>query len=162
MRKAMILVLLLLCSALPFAASTGARSVDVEISMMKYDWYSNDTIEFSVKVSNAPFGSELTAEYAITDLDGSLVQSGSSQFQPTGPNSQFPLPVKHFFQGSNFYFMSVEIINLDNTILANSQIPFMVFQFQSFILIYKTSQPSQSQTYGDQMSKEAKTKSSTQ
>ena len=128
MRKAMILVLLLLCSALPFAASTGARSVDVEISMMKYDWYSNDTIEFSVKVSNAPFGSELTAEYAITDLDGSLVQSGSSQFQPTGPNSQFPLPVKHFFQGSNFYFMSVEIINLDNAILANSQIPFMVFQ----------------------------------
>jgi len=128
MRKAITLVLLLLCSVLPIAASTSARSIDVEISMLKYDWYSNDTIEFSIEVSNAPFGSDLTAHYAITDLDGVVVQSGNSQFQPTGPDTQFPLPVKHFFQGSNFYFMSVEIINSDNTILANSQIPFMVFQ----------------------------------
>jgi hypothetical protein len=34
MRKAMIFVLLLLCSALPFAASTSARSVDVDFSML--------------------------------------------------------------------------------------------------------------------------------
>ena len=58
MRMASALVLLLVIAALPIASSTGARAIDVEISVMKYDWMSNETIELSVEVSDAPFNQQ--------------------------------------------------------------------------------------------------------
>ena len=43
------LVLLLVIASLPLSSSTNARSIDVDISVMKYDWLSNETIELVLK-----------------------------------------------------------------------------------------------------------------
>ena len=81
MRMASALVLLLVIAALPITSSAGARSIDVEISVMKYDWMSNETIELSVEVSDAPFNQQFVAQYSIEDLSGTEVLVGEYVFQ---------------------------------------------------------------------------------
>ena len=41
----------------------------------------------------------------ISNKDGNQIVAGSQSFQSSGANTQFPLLVKHFFDGSNFYFV---------------------------------------------------------
>ena len=103
MRMASALVFLLVIATLPVASPTVARSIDVEISVMKYDWLSNETVELSVEISNAPFNQQFVAQYTIQDLSGNEVLIGDHLFH-LGPVTQFPLLVKHFFDTSNFTF----------------------------------------------------------
>ena len=128
MRKAGFLVILLLCSlTLPISANASS-SVVVELTLAKYDWQSNDTVEISVEVSNAPFSQQLSADWEISNKDGNQIAAGSQSFQSSGANTQFPLLVKHFFDGSNFYFVNVKITDATGTELANSMLSLVVFQ----------------------------------
>ena len=115
-------------SLLPVASPTVARSIDVEISVMKYDWLSNETVELSVEISNAPFNQQFVAQYTIQDLSGNEVLIGDHVFQSSGPVTQFPLLVKHFFDTSNFYFLQISIFDSSNTVVSTGEISFMVFQ----------------------------------
>ncbi len=128
MRMASALVLLLVIAALPITSSAGARSIDVEISVMKYDWMSNETIELSVEVSDAPFNQQFVAQYSIEDLSGTEVLVGEYVFQSSGPVTQFPLLVKHFFDTSNFYFLQISILDSNDVVVSTGEISFMVFQ----------------------------------
>ena len=128
MRMASALVLLLVIASLPLSSSTNARSIDVDISVMKYDWLSNETIELSVEVSNAPFNQQFVAQYSILDLSGDEVLIGDYVFQSSGPVTQFPLLVKHFFDTSNFYFLQISILDTNNIVVSTGEISFMVFQ----------------------------------
>ena len=98
------LVFLLVIATLPVTSPTVARSIDVEISVMKYDWLSNETVELSVEISNAPFNQQFVAQYTIQDLSGNEVLIGDHVFQSSPYVTQFPLLVKHFFDTSNFTF----------------------------------------------------------
>ena len=99
MRMASALIFLLVIATLPVASPTVARSIDVEISVMKYDWLSNETVELSLEISNAPFNQQkFVAQYTIQDLSGNEVLIGDHVFQSSGPVTQFPLLVKHFFR----------------------------------------------------------------
>ena len=122
------LVLLLVIATLPITSSAGARSIDVEISVMKYDWMSNETIELSVEVSDAPFNQQFIAQYSIEDLTGTEVLVGEYVFQSSGPVTQFPLLVKHFFDTSNFYFLQISILDSNDVVVSTEEISFMVFQ----------------------------------
>jgi len=128
MRKALALVMLLLFSTSNFASAEQGRSLDVDLSVMKYDWLSNQSVEVSVSVSDVPFSQQLSAEYQLRDINDNLVQSGSKYFQASGPNAQFPLFLKHFFDQSNFYFLSVDIVDSSGSQLASGDLSFMVFQ----------------------------------
>ena len=101
MRLASTLIFLLVIASLPLASSSGGRSIGVDISVMKYDWLSNETIELSVEISDAPFNQQFVAQYAVEDLSGAEVLVGEYVFQSSGPMTQFPLSLKHFFDTSN-------------------------------------------------------------
>ncbi len=128
MRNAMALVIILLFSAITPVSSTSSRSIDVDLSLLKYDWLSSETVEISVELSNAPFGQQLIAQYEITDFSNNIVKFGYQEFQVSSPNTQFPLLLKHFYSNSNFYFLDLEIVDSNGDILASSSISFMVFQ----------------------------------
>ena len=128
MRMASALVLLLVIAALPITSSASARSIDVEISVMKYDWMSNETIELSVEVSDAPFNQQFVAQFSIEDLSGTKVLVGEYVFQSSGPVTQFPLLVKHFFDTSNFYFLQISILDSNDVVISTGEISFMVFR----------------------------------
>ena len=104
MRMASALVFLLVIATLPVASPTVARSIDVEISVMKYDWLSNETVELSVEISNAPFNQQFVAQYTIQDLSGNEVLIAITCSQSSGPVTQFPLLVKHFSTHLTFTF----------------------------------------------------------
>ena len=65
MRLASTLIFLLVIASLPLASSTSGRSIEVDISIMKYDWLSNETVEFSIEVSNAPFNQQFIAQQFV-------------------------------------------------------------------------------------------------
>ena len=128
MRLASTLIFLLVIASLPLASSTSGRSVEVDISIMKYDWLSNETVEFSIEVSNAPFNQQFIVEYSISNLQENIIKTGSMVFQSSGPSTQIPIFVKHFFDSSNFYFLSVSIIDSTDVTIATGETSFMVFQ----------------------------------
>ena len=128
MRLASTLIFLLVIASLPLASSTSGRSIEVDISIMKYDWLSNETVEFSIEVSNAPFNQQFIAEYSISNLQENVINTDSVVFQSSGPSTQIPIFVKHFFDSSNFYFFTVSIIDSTGVIIATGEVSFMVFQ----------------------------------
>ena len=128
MRIAPALALLLVIAYLPLASSTSANSIQAEITIVKYDWQSNETVELNVEVTNAPFNQQYTVEYSVSNLQGNVVNTGSLEFQSLGPSNQFSLPIKHFFDSSNFYFFSISIVDSTDVIVATDEISFMMFQ----------------------------------
>tara|TARA_Y100000589_G_scaffold23255_1_gene19277 strand:+ start:3287 stop:5998 length:2712 start_codon:yes stop_codon:yes gene_type:complete len=128
MRLSSALVLLLLIASLPLSSSVEARSVSLDISVAKFDWQSNETIELSVEVDNAAFNQQFTAHYEVAGIDGLVVQTGAYDFQSSGPTTQFPLYLKHFYDSSNFYFVSISIKDTSQVTLTTDEISFMVFQ----------------------------------
>ena len=127
MRKAGFLVILLLISlTLPISANASS-SVVVELTLANMTG-SLDTVEISVEVSNAPFSQQLSADWEISNKDGNQIAAGSQSFQSSGASTQFPLLVKHFFDGSNFYFVNVKITDATGTELATSMLSLVVFQ----------------------------------
>ena len=87
MRLASTLIFLLVIASLPLASSTSGRSIEVDISIMKYDWLSNETVEFSIEVSNAPFNQQFIAEYSISNLQENVINTDSVVFQSSGPST---------------------------------------------------------------------------
>ena len=71
MRKVVFVILLLLFVQLnvPIVKADSGRSANVEISVAKYDWFSNETVSVSVRVSNSPFGVDLYGNYQLSQLE---------------------------------------------------------------------------------------------
>ena len=129
MRKAAsILVLLLLLQVFVPTVDAQPNSPNVELSTEKYDWFSNETVSIIVKLSNAPFGKDLFANWQVKDYNDVVVSNGTYVFQATGTMTEFEISFKHFFNGQNFYFFSVEIVDSSSSIIGNSGYSFMVFQ----------------------------------
>lgn len=130
MRKVVFVILLLLFVQLnvPIVKADSGRSANVEISVAKYDWFSNETVSVSVKVSNSPFGVDLYGNWEVKDFNDDIVANGTHIFQAIGSVTQFNLYVKHFFSGENFYFFSIEIIDSSGAEIGDGELPFMVFQ----------------------------------
>ena len=118
MRKVVFVILLLLFVQLnvPIVKADSGRSANVEISVAKYDWFSNETVSVSVRVSNSPFGVDLYGNWEVKDFNDDIVANGTHIFQAIGSVTQFNLYMKHFFSGENFYFFSIEIINNNSSI----------------------------------------------
>ena len=129
MRKvAATLVLLLLLNISIPTVDAQRNSPNVEISTQKYDWLSNETVSISVKLSNAPFGVDLFANWEVRDYSNTVVLNGTHVFQATGTLTQFNINLKHFFSGENFYFFSVEILDSSSNTVGDGDYSFMVFQ----------------------------------
>ena len=129
MRKvAITLVLLLFLQTSIPTIDAQRNSPNVEISIQKYDWFSNDTVSVSVKLSNAPFGVDLFANWQVKDYKDVVVSNGTHVFQASGSLTQFNIDLKHFFSGENFYFFSVEIFDSSGSKIGDGDYSFMVFQ----------------------------------
>ena len=129
MRKvAMTVILLLLFQILMPTVGAHRSSPNVEISTQKYDWLSNETVSVSVKLSNAPFGVDLSANWQVKDYNDIEVLNGTYIFQASGTLTQFNIYLKHFFSGENFYFFAIEIIDSSNSLIGSGEYSFMVFQ----------------------------------
>ncbi|MDP6334453.1 MAG: SGNH/GDSL hydrolase family protein [Candidatus Poseidoniaceae archaeon] len=130
MRKVVFVILLLLFVQLnvPIVNADSGRSANVELSVPKYDWFSNETVSISVQVSNSPFGVDLFGNWEVKDFNDDVVVNGTHVFQSSGTVTQFNVYMKHFFSGENFYFFSIEILDSSGSIVGDSDIPFMVFQ----------------------------------
>ena len=82
MRKvAITLVLLLLLQVSIPTVDANSNSPNVEISTQKYDWFSNETVSVNVKISNAPFGVDLFANWQVKDFNDVVVSNGTQVFQ---------------------------------------------------------------------------------
>ena len=99
MRKVVFVILLLLFVQInaPHVEADSGRSANVELSVAKYDWFSNETVSVSVTVSNAQFGVDLYANWEVKDFNDDIVINGTHIFQATGSNTQFNINMKHFF-----------------------------------------------------------------
>ena len=128
MRTASALVLLLFIALLPVSSGNNSPPVEVELFVEKYDWLSNETIELSVEISNAQFNQQFLASYTISNLQGQDIFSRSHQFVSSGPLTQFPIFIEHVYNQSNFYFVTLDIQDNLNNVIASSQLSFMIFQ----------------------------------
>ena len=128
MRMALVTILLLATAALPLGSTNTGGVMTVELSIEKYDWLSNETVEFSVEVSNAPFNNQYNANYTIHDLSGNPIKTGTHNFISSGPNTQFPITLQHFYNASNFYFVTIEIVDSTGQVKASEELSFMTFQ----------------------------------
>ena len=129
MRKVMIVVLLLFFVQLhvPITSAEG-RSTNVEVSISKYDWLSNETVSVEISVSNSPYGVDLYANWQVKDFNNVVVINGTHIYQSSGTVSEFDIDLKHFYNGVNFYFFSVEILDASDSIIGDGEQSFMVFQ----------------------------------
>ncbi len=110
MRKVVFVILLLLFMQInaPIANADSGRSANVELSVAKYDWFSNETVSVSVRVSNSPFGVDLFGNWEVKDFNDDVVVNGTHVFQSSGTVTQFNVYMKHFFSGENFYFFPLK------------------------------------------------------
>lgn len=130
MRKAIFAVLLMLFVQLnvPIVNADNGRSANVELSVPKYDWFSNETVSISVRVSNTPFGVDLYGNWELKDFKNDVVANGTHIFQASATVTQFNVYMNSFFNGENFYYFSIEIIDSSSSFVGDGDITLIVFQ----------------------------------
>jgi len=129
MRKVTIIVFLLLFLQIYVPTINGeGRSANVEVSISKHDWLSNEIVSVEISVSNSPYGVDLFANWEVKDFNDVIVSNGTYIFQASGTVSQFDIEMKHFFSDVNFYFFSIVIVDSSGSMIGDGEKSFMVFQ----------------------------------
>ena len=129
MRKVVffLILLMVLQSATGLVEAQG-RAATTNLSVEKYDWLSNETVIITVEMSNAPYNIDLFAHWELLDENDAIILTGIHSFQASGTSTSFEIAMKHFYNGSHFYNLDVEIIDEANNIINSEQQPFMVFE----------------------------------
>ncbi|DAC32115.1 MAG TPA: hypothetical protein D7H95_04045, partial [Candidatus Poseidoniales archaeon] len=103
------------------------RSASVDLSTETREWLSNQTVEVSASISNAPFGTALHYEWELRDEADQVILQGSGAFQATGTVSQVMTNLKQFYNGDTFYRFSFSLLDQSNTTLSQDTHAFAVF-----------------------------------
>ena len=128
MRVRIYLVLfVLLMQGASGALATTPRSTSVDVSTETQEWLSNQTVELTASISNAPFGTALHYEWELRGEAGQLILDGSGAFQATGTVSQVAINLKQFYNNDTFYRFSFTLIDQSGTTLGHDTHAFAVF-----------------------------------
>ncbi|MCH1540722.1 MAG: SGNH/GDSL hydrolase family protein [Candidatus Poseidonia sp.] len=126
-RQAWLLLIVLLAPSMTLSSATGARSMELDMTIERYDWWSNETIEIDLILRNAPFNQMLNASWILTD-EGGQVLTGSSAFQASGTFTTVTIQLEDFYRGHHFQSFSITVFDESNTSLGQGDISFTVFQ----------------------------------
>ncbi len=120
--------MVLLQSSSGYAMAEG-RSTTVELSTIKFDWLSNETVALKHEITNAPYSIDLFASWTLQDDEsGTVLLNGTHAFLATGTVTEFEIDLKHFYNGAHFYKFEVEIRDSNNNVLNDGQYTFTVFE----------------------------------
>ena len=133
MRKVVLfLILLMVMQSATSLVEAQGRAASTNLSVDKYDWFSNETVIVHVEITNAPYSVELFAQWALLDEDSAILLNGTHPFQASGTVTSFDIMLEQFYNGDHFYRLDVEIIDASNNLINSEQQPFMVFENAQF------------------------------
>ncbi len=64
------LLFILLSPSWVTVAGTGGRAMTTDVSVQRYDWFSNETVIIDFSLRDAPYQQSLTASWSLFDEDG--------------------------------------------------------------------------------------------
>ena len=128
-RKAVLflIALVLLQSSTGLVMAEG-RAAATELSVVKYDWLSNETVSINVKITNAPYSIDLFADWELNDENGATLLNGTIDFLASGTVTEFEIPLKNFYNGAHFHQIKVDIRDEESSILDSELQSFTVFE----------------------------------
>tara|TARA_B100000925_G_scaffold80175_2_gene56876 strand:+ start:3602 stop:6499 length:2898 start_codon:yes stop_codon:yes gene_type:complete len=124
------MVMLMLLMAAPWGPSVTAveaRSITVELDLERHGWWSNESVEVDLTVTNAPAGDDLHISWTMYDTNG-VVMEGTQPLPVTAALLNVPLEVSSFFRGDTFHRILVHIHDPEGQLLGQDEVEFVVFQ----------------------------------
>ena len=122
---------MVLQSAIGMVSAEG-RATTIEISIEKYDWFSNETVIITIDLTNAPYNEDLQGKWILFDENNVLLLNGSHLFQASGTVTTFEIPLKHFYNGAHFYAFEIDILDSSTAVLNSDEQSFTVFENTKF------------------------------
>jgi hypothetical protein len=102
--------------------------MSTDVSMERFDWFSNETVIIDYSLRDAPYQQALTASWSLLDEDGSQILNGTHQFQAAGTFTTFEVHLATFYSGSHFHSFETEIRAQNGNIIGEATVEFMVFE----------------------------------
>ena len=122
------LLFVLLSPSWVAAAGDSGRAMNTDVSLQRFDWFSNETVIIDYSLRDAPFQQSLTASWSLLDEDGSQLLNGTHHFQAAGTFTTFEVELEAFYSGSHFYSYETEIRSQNGNIIGEKTVEFMVFE----------------------------------
>ena len=104
------------------------RAIEFDIELPQLDWLSNETIPVDVKLKNAQFNTNYTLHWILSDVDDSVIESGSIVFKATSTVTSNTIELKHFYNSNHFYTFEADLHDASGALLAQADRSFTVFQ----------------------------------
>ena len=104
------------------------RAIEFDIELPQLDWLSNETIPVDVKLKNAQFNTNYTLHWILSDVDDTIIESGSIVFKATGTVTSNTIELKHFYNSNHFYTFEADLHDASGVLLAQADRSFTVFQ----------------------------------
>ncbi|MDA8759636.1 SGNH/GDSL hydrolase family protein [Candidatus Poseidonia alphae] len=122
------LLFILLSPSWVTVAGTGGRAMTTDVSVQRYDWFSNETVIIDFSLRDAPYQQSLTASWSLFDEDGVQLLNGTYRFQAAGTFTVFEIHLEAFYSGSHFHSYETEIRAQNNDVIGEATVEFMVFE----------------------------------
>ena len=116
------------CVFVPMSSHAQGRAIEFDIELPHLDWLSNETIPVDVRLKNAQFNTNYTLHWILSDVDDSVIESGSIVFKATGTVTSNTIELKHFYNSNHFYTFEADLHDASGALLAQADRSFTVFQ----------------------------------
>ena len=116
------------CVFVPMSSHAQGRAIEFDIELPHLDWLSNETIPVDVQLKNAQFNTNYTLHWTLSDVDDSVIESGSIVFKATGTVTSNTIELKHFYNSNHFYTFEADLHDASGALLAQADRSFTVFQ----------------------------------
>ena len=89
-------------------AAVEARSITVELDIERHGWWSNESVDADLTVTNAPAGDDLQLTLTMFDTNG-VVMEEAQPLPVTASRLNVPLEMSSFYRGDTFHRLLVHI-----------------------------------------------------
>ncbi len=126
----LIVLILLLSTSTSVLASSSRSNVVIDHEIPKQDWYSDETVSITQTIRNSPYNTNYTILWELYGENGpNSILSGFFNVTTTGSSANIVLEISEFFNGDNFYVLSIDTFqSLNGNIVDSSLLQFTVFR----------------------------------
>ncbi|MBL73097.1 MAG: hypothetical protein CMB41_08130 [Euryarchaeota archaeon] len=126
-RVLFVLVLLMAAPWGPSVAAVEARSITVELDIERHGWWSNESVDADLTVTNAPAGDDLQLTLTMFDTNGVVLEE-AQPLPVTASRLNVPLEMSSFYRGDTFHRLLVHIHDSSGQLLGQAEVEFVMFQ----------------------------------
>jgi hypothetical protein len=106
-RAYLILFIFLVSSSSGVLASSGRSSPQIDYSLSKHDWNSNEKIVVSATIRDAPYNSNFTISWNLKGENGNTILTDTQEIKTSGSSADFNIEISKFFTGDHFYELQI-------------------------------------------------------